>query len=98
MQHVNMEFLSDLAHLDRAWQSVRQKGNTAGVDGQTPTMFQAGAHEALRQLQAELRDGSWQPRAGRRIELANDPERPIVVPTVRDRIVQRAIVDGLGPQ
>lgn len=97
MQHINVTHLSEMTHLEQAWQSVRLRGNTPGVDGQTPAMFQAGARDALIALQTELRDGSWQPRAGKRIELANDPERPIIVPTVRDRIVQRAIVDALGP-
>ena len=97
MQHITVQYLSEMTHLERAWQSVRQRGNTPGVDAQTPAMFQAGARDALLALQTELRDGSWQPRAGKRIELANDPDRPIVVPTVRDRIVQRAIVDAMGP-
>jgi RNA-directed DNA polymerase len=72
----------------------------AGVDHVTVEQFCCHADENLRILGEQLRQGSYQPQAIRRVyipKLGSTEERPLGIPTVRDRVVQTAIVHVLAP-
>ena len=77
--------------LREAWKSVKSNGGSPGVDGQTiAKVEQYGVETYLQELGEELRKQTYQPQAVKRVMIpkANGGERPLGIPTVRDRIVQ----------
>jgi RNA-directed DNA polymerase len=72
----------------------------AGVDHVTVEQFLLHAEDNLGQLRAQLRLDTYQPQAIRRVlipKLGSTEKRPLGIPTVRDRVVQTAIVHVLQP-
>ncbi|HRD78528.1 MAG TPA: reverse transcriptase domain-containing protein, partial [Hyphomicrobiaceae bacterium] len=61
--------------------------------------FAANAPQRLVRLRAALRDGSYRPRALRRVAIPKDDggERVLAIPAVVDRIAQTAIAQALTP-
>lgn len=79
---------------------VLGKAGAAGVDRQTCSEFAEHEREELDRLQAELGDGTYRPAAVLRkwIPKADrSGKRPLGIPTVRDRVVQTAVVHVLEP-
>jgi group II intron reverse transcriptase/maturase len=72
---------------------------TPGVDGITKQQLQASLPNVLQELRQELLSGSFQPLPVRRIYIpkANGKQRPLGIPTLRDRIVQRAMLMAMEP-
>jgi RNA-directed DNA polymerase len=87
-------------NLVAASQSVLANEGAAGVDHQTVAQFQAHLPEELRRLEEELRTGKYQPRAVKRVWIpkpGSTEERPLGIPSVRDRVVQTAVLQVLEP-
>lgn len=84
--------------LTRAWQQVRRSG-VPGVDGESATAFAARWPEHMAMLAAELREGRYQPQPLRRFLLAKPDggTHTVALLTLRDRIVQRAVLDVVQP-
>ena len=77
--------------LREVWKSVKSNGGSPGIDGQTiANVEQYGIETYLKELGEELRKQTYQPQAVKRVMIpkANGGERPLGIPTVRDRIVQ----------
>ncbi len=72
----------------------------AGVDHQTVDNFLANRLKELDRLHMALRANSYRPQAVRRVwisKLGSQEKRPLGVPTVRDRVVQTALLHVLEP-
>jgi RNA-directed DNA polymerase len=91
-------FLSD--NLFRATQLVLGNEGAAGVDHQTVGEFWEHFREELRYLGEELRTRKYQPHAVKRVWIpkpGSTEKRPLGIPSVRDRVVQTALLNVLEP-
>ena len=83
-----------------AWKRVKQNRGAAGVDAMTlAAVEQVGVEAFLEDLGAHLRAGSYRPSAVKRryIPKADGRQRPLGIPTVRDRVAQMAATLVLEP-
>ena len=88
--------------LKAAWQRVAANGGAAGVDGVTIDdirMLAGGESRWLEQIQGELKTKSYRPALVLRVMIpkASGGERPLGIPTVKDRVVQMAFYLVLMP-
>ena len=88
-------------NLFTASRKVTGKRKAAGVDGQSCEAFEEHLLVETRRLSDEIRTGSYCPHAVRRVHIPKpgrpNETRPLGIPTVRDRVVQRAIVNVIEP-
>ena len=83
-----------------AFQQVAKKKGAAGVDHQTTQDFEQRIPEAIWELSDTLKNGTFVPQAIRRVHIpkpGTNEKRPLGIPTVRDRVVQAAIVNVIQP-
>jgi len=77
--------------LREAWKSVKSNHGSAGVDGITiEKVEEYGVDKYLKELGEELRKQTYKPQAVKRVMIpkASGGERPLGIPTIRDRIAQ----------
>jgi RNA-directed DNA polymerase len=81
-----------LAH---AYALSRSHGGAPGVDGQTFEDIESyGVERWLGERREELREGRYEPRPVRRVMIpkaGGAGERPLGIPTIRDRVIQTAV-------
>ena len=89
-----------LPNLRQAFARVKANHGAAGVDHVTVEGFEHDLEANLEKLAHALADGSYRPQAVRR-HWINKPgskeQRPLGIPTVRDRVVQAALRAVLEP-
>jgi len=85
----------------RAWVNVRRNNGAAGIDKTTLAMVEEyGVSRLLDEVAGDLRDGGYRPSAARRVFIPKPgtaEQRPLSIPTVRDRVVQAAVKIVLEP-
>jgi len=86
--------------LTEAFRQCRNNGGAPGVDGQTfEQIAEYGVRQWLGGLAEELRTKRYQPQAVRRVWIPkpDGKQRPLGIPTIRDRVVQTALLLVLEP-
>jgi len=99
-----MGFTSLNHHLDLAWlagayQRTRKDG-APGVDGQTADDYGLSLLANLESLLGRAKSGTYRAPPVRRVHIpkaTGDETRPIGVPTLEDKVLQRAVVMALEP-
>lgn len=83
-----------------AFAEVQKNGGAAGVDHQTIAMYEQRVEQHTEYLARTLKEGSYQPAAVRRVMIpkpGSKEKRPLGIPTVRDRVVQKALLATIEP-
>ena len=78
-----------------AYRRCKANGGAAGVDGQNFVDIETdGVERWLAELAEELRARTYRPQAVRRVYIPkpDGTQRPLGIPTIRDRVVQMAVV------
>jgi RNA-directed DNA polymerase len=107
-QQKRLRFYSLYAHvcrtdtLEAAWRAVRRNNGAPGVDGVSIEQIAANPESEaafLAELQRSLQRHTYRTQAVRRVFIrkANGKMRPLGIPTVRDRVVQAAVLLILEP-
>jgi RNA-directed DNA polymerase len=94
-----MEQICEPTNLTRAYRRVRRNKGTPGVDGMTVHELADWLRDHHATLTASLRDGSYEPRPVRGVEIPKPGggKRQLGIPCVVDRLVQQAILQVLEP-
>jgi RNA-directed DNA polymerase len=107
-QQKRFRFYSLYAHICRtdtlqaAWDAVRRNEGAPGVDGVSIEQIAASPESEavfLAELQRSLKERTYRTQAVRRVYILkpNGKLRPLGIPTVRDRVVQAAVLLILEP-
>jgi group II intron reverse transcriptase/maturase len=88
-------------NLEMAWERVKANRGSGGVDGQTLEGFAEQLDKHLGQLQSELKEGVYQPRPVRQVQIPKMGKpgefRGLGIPTIYDRVCQQALLNRLEP-
>ena len=87
-------------NLGSALEKVVAKGGSAGIDNQSARQIEGHKDQTIAKLEQELRASQYQPQAVKRVWIpkpGSKEKRPLGVPTLRDRIVQGALLQVIEP-
>jgi len=89
----------DWSLLKQAFEKVKANHGGAGVDGQTIDQFESRLDASLFALDRELSHGTYLllPLMKIVVEKKNGEPRGLCVPTVRDRVAQRGVLEIIEP-
>jgi len=92
-----MEEVLDRENLRKALQAVRRNKGAPGADGMTVAELPAHLEEHWPIIRDQLLNGTYLPQPVRRVMIpkASGGERPLGIPTVRDRFIQQAVLQVL---
>ena len=103
-RHPQLSFTSLAYHIDMEWlhEAYRQtrKDAAAGVDGTTAAEYEQRLEENLQALLERFKSGSYFAPPVRRVYIPKEGKaelRPLGIPTLGDKILQRAVVMLLTP-
>ena len=100
MGFTSLAYLMDLDWLREAYRRTR-KDRAVGVDGQTAAEYEQDLERNLKSLLERAKSGRYKAPPVRRtyIPKASSPteKRPIGIPTLEDKVLQRAVVMLLEP-
>jgi RNA-directed DNA polymerase len=85
--------------LQAAWKQVAKNKGSAGIDWMGIEGFARQEERYLKELQEQLKSGNYQPQAVKRVHIpkAGGGQRPLGIPTVKDRVVQAALKKVIEP-
>ncbi len=83
--------------LRAAWNRVADNGGAPGVDGLSIAMVRQSEHGEsgfLSEIEQSLKERTYRPQAVKRVYIpkANGKQRPLGIPTIKDRVVQMAVL------
>ncbi len=87
-------------NLGRSLEKVVAKGGSAGIDHQNARQIEERKDQTIAKLEQELRVNQYEPQAVKRVWIpkpGSNEKRPLGVPTLRDRIVQGALLHVMEP-
>jgi RNA-directed DNA polymerase len=87
-------------NLWKAFQQVADRKGAPGVDHVTISEVERQLPDSVWELSDRLKSGAFQPQAIRRVHIpkpGTNETRPLGIPTVRDRVVQAAVVNVIEP-
>src|SRR5215469_878832 len=96
-QFHSIAHLITVAKLEEAFRSLR-KDASAGIDGVTYEQYETNVEEKIRQLHQRLKEGKYQAQPLRRVYIPKEDgkQRPISIPALEDKVVQKVAVDLLN--
>lgn len=96
--------LTNLAHhMDQQWMQEAfartRKSGAPGVDGQTAEQYEQNLQQNLQELLNRAKSGSYRAPPVKRVHIpkADGTKRPIGIPTLQDKVLQRAVLMLLEP-
>ena len=94
-----MEQVAVEEDLRRALAAVKRNGGAAGIDGMTTDQLESHFQRHGEKIRAKLVAGGWSPSPVRRVEIPQPSggKRRLGIPTVRDRLLQQALLQVLTP-
>jgi RNA-directed DNA polymerase len=98
--HTLMDKVFTVQPLLHASQRVLENEGAAGVDHQTTGEFASNLMKEIECLSESLQHDTYRPQAIRRTWIPkpdSDEKRPLGIPTIRDRVVQAAVLQVLEP-
>ena len=100
MGFTSLAHLMDIDWLQEAYRRTRKDG-AAGVDGMTAEQYEANLKSNLEGLLDRVKAGTYRAPPVRRVHIpkGNSPSerRPIGIPTLEDKVLQRAVAMVLEP-
>jgi RNA-directed DNA polymerase len=89
----------DINNFQRAWSKVAENRGCAGVDGETISSFAGNQTVNIYQLLNAVANSTYHPLPCKQVIIPkkNGTQRELKIPTVRDRIVQQALLNVLYP-
>ena len=103
--HPEVSFTSMAHYVDLEWMTEAyrrtRKDAAVGVDGVTAAEYEVGLDDRLKKLLEGFKSGTYKAPPVRRVYIPKDEtgkeKRPIGIPTMEDKVLQRAIVMLLEP-
>ena len=97
--HSLIDKVYDPANLAEAWKKVRENKGSAGIDGLTVAGFEQRQDKLLEGLHQQLREKTYRPSPVKRVAIPKlgGGTRNLGIPSVRDRVVQQALVQKMNP-
>lgn len=94
-----MDKVYAVSTLTAAWQRIKANQGAAGIDHISIDRFEAQARHYLSELHQTLKTGMYRPQAVKRVYIPKNDgkQRPLGIPTVKDRIVQAAVKMVIEP-
>jgi RNA-directed DNA polymerase len=100
MAFTSLAYLMDIDWLKEAYRRTRKDG-AAGVDGVTAEAYEQNLEENLQRLLDRVKSGTYRAPPVRRVHIpkggSSTETRPIGIPTLEDKVLQRAVVMLLEP-
>ena len=85
--------------LEEAWRRVKGNKGASGIDGMSIEKISENAESYLSEIATELKKGTYKPNPVKRVMIPKPDgrERPLGIPTIKDRIVQTATKIAIEP-
>lgn len=99
MSFTSLAYFMDIDWLHEAYRRTRKDG-AVGVDGQTAEDYAVNLEANLQSLLDRAKSGTYRAPPVRRVHIpkgTGDETRPIGIPTLEDKVLQRAVVMLLEP-
>ena len=86
-------------NLNEAWGKVKQNRGAGGIDEVSIEEFERNLEQNLNEIQRLLRQDRYKPNPVKRVYIPkpDGKQRPLGIPTIRDRVVQQALKNVIEP-